>query len=184
LAITKLSKNFDTGDFKIQASFFKQILWYFTDVFFFKSRIIPFSSVLVGILRIFGAQIGKEVRIKPGIHIKYPWKLVIGDNSWLADCYIENLDFVDIGSNCCISQRALLMTGNHNYKKTTFDLITSPIILEDGVWIGSDAKVCPGVALKSHSILTMGSLANRDLEEYGIYQGNPAQMIKRRTITN
>jgi len=179
---TQLNKNFNTGDFRIGASILKQFLWYFTDVFFFKSRIIPISSILVSILRLFGARIGKEVRVKPGIHIKYPWKLVIGDNAWLADCYIENLDMVNIGEHCCISQQAVIITGNHNYQKASFDLITAPITIEEGAWIGAAAKVGPGVRVYSHAILTMGSVATKTLDAYGIYQGNPAVKIKERKI--
>ena len=179
---TQLRKDFDTGNFKIGASVIKQFLWYFTDVFFFKSRMIPVSGVLVFFLKLFGAKIGKEVRIKPGIHIKYPWKLELGDYSWLADCYIDNLDEVKIGKNCCISQQAVLITGNHNYKSTNFDLITAPIILEDGAWIGAAAKVCPGVTLHNHSVLTLGSVATKNLMPYAIYQGNPAVKIKDRSI--
>ncbi|MGN7986680.1 WcaF family extracellular polysaccharide biosynthesis acetyltransferase [Pedobacter sp. 22226] len=179
---TQLNKNFDTGDFKIGASVIKQFLWYFTDVFFFKSRMMPVSAVLVFFLELFGAKIGKEVRIKPGIHIKYPWKLEVGDYSWLADCYIDNLDHVKIGKNCCISQQAILITGNHNYKSTGFDLITSSIILEDGAWIGAAAKVGPGVILQSHSVLTLGSVTTKNLMPYSIYQGNPAVKIKERSI--
>lgn len=139
---------------------------------------------MVFLLRLFGAKIGKQVRIKPGIHIKYPWKLVIGDYSWLADCYIENLDMVNIGTNCCISQQAVLITGNHNYTKVGFDLLTSPILLEEGVWIGASAKVCPGVTLHSHAVLTMGSVASKKLEAFGIYQGNPATKVKDRVISS
>lgn len=179
---TQLRKDFDTGNFKVGASLIKQFLWYFTDVFFFKSRMMPVSSVLVFFLKLFGAKIGKEVRIKPGIHVKYPWKLEVGDYSWLADCYIDNLDKVTIGKNCCISQQAVLITGNHNYKMTGFDLITAPIILEDGAWIGASAKVCPGVTLHSHSVLTLGSIATNNLMPYTIYQGNPAVKIKERVI--
>ncbi|QIL40654.1 colanic acid biosynthesis acetyltransferase WcaF [Pedobacter sp. HDW13] len=179
---TQLHKNFDTGDFKVGANTLKQLLWYFTDILFFKSHIIPVSSILVVLLRLFGAKIGKEVRIKPGIHIKYPWKLEIGDYSWLADCYIENLDRVIIGKNCCISQRAVLITGNHNYSSTNFDLMVAPIILAEGTWIGAAAKVCPGVTLHSHAVLTMGSVATKDLSAYAIYQGNPAIKIKERDI--
>ncbi|MCX2585025.1 MULTISPECIES: WcaF family extracellular polysaccharide biosynthesis acetyltransferase [unclassified Pedobacter] len=179
---TQLQKDFDTGHFQIGASVLKQLLWYFTDVFFFRSKLIPFSTVLVFLLRAFGAKIGREVRIKPGIQIKYPWKLEIGDYSWLADCYIENLDWVKIGNHCCISQQAMLMTGNHNYKKTTFDLMISPIILEDGVWIGARATVCPGLKLHSHSILSMAGVAVSNLDAYGIYQGNPAVKIRDRII--
>jgi putative colanic acid biosynthesis acetyltransferase WcaF len=181
---TQLHKNFNTGDFKIGASLLKQMLWYFTDVFFFKSRIMPFSSVLVALLRLFGSKIGQDVRIKPGIHIKYPWKLEIGNYSWLADCYIENLDWVRIGENCCISQQAMLMTGNHDYKKKSFDLWVKPITLENGVWIAARAQVGPGVLLQSHSILTMGSIATSNLDAYGIYKGNPAVKIKDRDLNS
>jgi putative colanic acid biosynthesis acetyltransferase WcaF len=179
---TQLHKNFNTGGFRIGASVCKQFLWYFTDVFFFKSRVIPISAVLVFLLRIFGAKIGKEVRIKPGIHIKYPWKLEIGDYSWLADCYLENLDWVKIGKNCCISQQAMLMTGNHDYKNTAFGLITKPIIMEDGSWVGAAAKVSPGVNIGSHAVLSMGSVATSDLSPYSIYQGNPADKVRDRRL--
>ena len=63
-------------------------------------------------------------------------------------------------SNVCISQGATLLCGNHNFKKPGFDLIIDEIIVEDGVWIGAKSIVCPGVTLKSHSILTVGSVAN------------------------
>lgn len=179
---TQLHKNFDTGNFKIGAPILKQVLWYFTDVIFFKSRFMPVSSVLVALLRLFGSRIGKEVRIKPGIHIKYPWKLEIGDYSWLADCYIDNLDQVKIGKNCCISQQAVLITGNHNYSRTNFDLMTGPIVLEDGAWIGAAATVGPDVTLHSHAVLTMGSVANKNLLSYSIYQGNPAVKVKDRAM--
>ena len=179
----QLRKKFDTKGFTIGASGFKNFCWYFTSIFFFRSGLIPFSTILVLILRMYGAKIGKQVRIKPGVHIKYPWKLEIGDFSLLADCYIENLDYVKIGSNCCISQQAMLMTGNHDYKKTSFDLMVKPIVLFNGVWVGASAKVCPGVTLHNHSILTLGSVATKDLNAYTIYQGNPAIAVKERIIS-
>lgn len=179
---TQLKKAFDKKDFNAGASSFKIACWYFTSMVFFRSGLIPFSSVLVLILRAFGASIGKEVRIKPYIHIYYPWKLTIGDYSWLAPCKIENLAQVKIGKNVCVSQNAMLLTGNHDYNKSTFDLITKPITLEDGVWIGASAIVCPGVTAQSHSVLTVGSIATKDLEAYAVYQGNPAVKIKDRVI--
>ena len=180
---TQLHKGFNTGDFQIGASKPTQFLWYYVDVFFFKTRLIPVSAILVMLLRLFGAKIGKEVRIKPGVHIKYPWKLEVGDYSWLADCYIENLDWIRIGKNCCISQQAILISGNHDYKRREFSLITKPIILEDGVWIGASCKVSPWLILHSHSVLALGSVATKDLESYSIYQGNPAVKIRERVIS-
>ena len=180
---TQLKKSFKNTAYTAGGSKFKIALWYLTSLLVFKSGIIPYSTILVTILRLFGAKIGKDVRIKPSIDIKYPWKLSVGDHTWLANCYIENLDQVIIGKNVCISQKAMLLTGNHNYKITSFDLITGPIILEDGVWIGANATVCPGVIVQSHAILTVGSIATKDMESYFTYQGNPAVKTKARIIT-
>ncbi len=180
---TILKKKFDKKDFIVGASTIKLLCWYFTSMFFFRSGLIPSSSLLVAMLKIFGAKIGKGVRIKPYIYIHYPWKLSIGDHSWLAECRIENLEQVSIGANVCVSQKAMLLTGNHNYKKSSFDLITTPIILEDGVWIGANATVCPGVTAFSHAVLTVGSIATKNLDAYSIYKGNPAVKVKDRTIS-
>ncbi len=76
----------------------------------------------------------------------------------------------------------MLLTGNHNYKKQSFDLIAKGIVLEDGVWIGAKALVCPGVVCRSHSILTAGSVAVTNLEAYTIFQGNPALPKRDRKI--
>jgi putative colanic acid biosynthesis acetyltransferase WcaF len=101
----------------------------------------------------------------------------IGENVW-----IDNLGKVTIGNNVCISQGALLLCGNHNYKKSTFDLIVGEIHLEEGVWVGAKSVVCPGVTLKSHAILTVGSVATTSLESYTINQGNPAVKIRERKL--
>lgn len=177
---TQLKKDFDKKGFKAGASFVKVYCWYLISTLFFHTGLIPFSSMLILILKLFGAKIGKNVRIKPGIRIKYPWKLSVDDYSWLAACHIENLDQIIIGKHVCVSQEAMLLTGNHNYKTTTFDLITLPIILQDGAWIGAKAVVCPGVIVASHAILSVGSIANRNMEAYMIYQGNPATKIRKR----
>jgi putative colanic acid biosynthesis acetyltransferase WcaF len=133
------------------------------------------------ILNLFGAKIAKNVIIKPKVNIKYPWKLSIGQNTWIGEkVWIDNLDFVTIGANVCISQGAFLLTGNHNYRSDTFDLIIKPISLEDGVWIGARAIVCPGVVCFSHSILSVGSVTSKNLDAYSIYKGNPAIQVATR----
>ena len=162
-----------------------QILWYLTNCFFFKNSYNIFSGLKVSLLRLFGAKIGKGVLIKPSVNIKYPWKLEILDNVWIGEeVWIDNLAIVKIGNNVCLSQGAYLLCGNHNYKKTTFDLMIGEITLEDGVWIGAQTVVCPGVTCRSHSILTVGSVATHDMDEYTIYQGNPAVAVKKRVFNS
>jgi putative colanic acid biosynthesis acetyltransferase WcaF len=159
------------------------ILWYFTNILFFINPLNPISSLKVFLLRLFGAKIGKGVLIKPCVNIKYPWKLSIDDYSWIGEnVWIDNLNDVSIGKNVCISQGAMLLTGNHNYKKTTFDLMIGTITLEEGSWIGAKSLVGPNVVCKSHSILAINSVTTQDLEPYIIYQGNPAQKVRQRII--
>lgn len=163
---------------------FTRFLWFYANALFLKSSLLPSSSFRCFILRLFGAKVGKNVTIKPGVNVKYAWHLTIGHDTWIGEnVWIDCLVPVTVGSNVCISQGAILLTGNHNYKKTTFNLIVSGFILEDGVWIGAGALVNPGVTAASHAVLTSGSVANKNLESYWIYQGNPAVKIRERVIT-
>lgn len=175
--------SFDNKHFNHGASFLKRGIWYLLNAIFLNSYFFPFTGIKKFWLTLFGAKIGKGVVIKPKVNIKYPWKLEVGDHTWIGEeVWIDNLDTVKIGANCCISQGAMLLTGNHDYTKSTFDLTAKPITLEVGSWVGARAVVCPGVTFGSHAILTVGSVATKNLEPYGIYQGNPAQKIKTRII--
>ena len=158
-------------------------VWFVTNRIFINSYLPLPISIKVAILKAFGAKIGKGITIKPMVNIKAPWNLEIGDNVWIGECaWIDNIGKVRIGNNVCISQGAVLLSGNHNYKKVTFDLIIEDIILEDGVWIGSKSIVCTGVTCFSHAVLSINSVATHNLEAYKIYQGNPAKAIRERVI--
>ncbi len=161
----------------------KRLLWYYANLIFFKNAWNPSSGLKVILLKLFGAKVGRGVRINPSVNIKYPWFLEVGDHSWIGEnVWIDNLTTVKVGSNCCLSQGAMLLTGNHNYKKTTFDLIVKSIILEDGAWVGAKGIVCPGVTMHSNAVLSVGSVATKDLEAWEIYQGNPAVKVKERKV--
>lgn len=161
----------------------KRIIWYLMNSIFFKSC-IPYPCIIKSLLlRSFGAKIGASFTIKPSVNIKYPWFLVIGNNVWLGEnAWVDNLTDVKVGNNVCISQGAYITTGNHNYKKETFDLIISPITIEDGVWVGARAIICPGVILKTHSVISAGSVVADSTDAYTVYQGNPARPIRERKI--
>jgi putative colanic acid biosynthesis acetyltransferase WcaF len=162
----------------------KRLMWFYVNALFLKSSLLPSSGFKIFLLRLFGAKIGRSVTIKPGVNIKYPWHLTIGNQTWVGEnVWIDCLVPVVIGNNACISQGAFLLTGSHDYKKTTFNLITLGFVLEDGVWIGAGAIVNPGVIAATHSVLTSGSVATKNLEAYSIYQGNPAVKIRDRVIS-
>ena len=174
--------SFDNSAYK-PGSRVKIALWYMASCIFFKNPIILPMFFKKWVLQLFGCTIGKNLVIKPHVSIKYPWLLQIKDNVWIGEhVWIDNLAKVTISSNVCISQGAMLLCGNHDYKKSAFDLILGPITLEEGVWVGAKSVICPGVTCKSHAILSVGSVATKDLEAYAIYQGNPAVKIRQRDI--
>jgi len=179
---TELS-TFDNSWYDTGASLVKRSLWYFVNVVIFRNPFCLSSRFKVFLLRCFGAKTGKGIVIKPEVNIKYPWKLSIGNNVWIGEAvWIISFDLVQIGDNCCLSQGAMLIGGSHNYKRTTFDLMIGPIVLENGVWIGAKAIVCHGVTCKSHSILAVNSVLNTDMEPYSIYRGNPTAKIRDRIM--
>lgn len=180
---TNLSK-YNNDWYQPGGSVLKKTCWYVLHAIFIHSS-FPFSSFKVFLLRLFGASIGTSVTIKPNVTIKYPWHLTIGNHVWIGEqVWIDNLSRVTIKNNSCVSQGAMLLCGNHDYSKTSFDLIVKDITLEEGVWIGAKSIVCPGVSIGSHSVLTVNSVATSNLESWGIYQGNPAVKIKERVIKN
>lgn len=174
---------YDKGGYKPGASWLKRGLWYMVNILFLINPLNPFSCIKRIVLRIFGAKVGKSVVIKPWVNIKYPWHLKIGDFVWIGErVWIDNLGEVSIGDHSCLSQDAMILCGNHDFTVKSFNLIVENITIHDGVWIGARSVVCPGVAAGSHSVLTAGSIATKDMEPYGIYQGNPAVLKKKREI--
>ncbi|MCC9137327.1 WcaF family extracellular polysaccharide biosynthesis acetyltransferase [Pontibacter silvestris] len=169
--------------YKPGAGTFKRTLWYFVNVLFFINPLNPVSFVKVWLLRLFGAKVGAGVVIKPNVNIKYPWLLHIGNHVWIGEeVWIDNLTKTVICDNVSLSQGAMLLTGSHNYKTSTFDLIIGEIKLQEGTWIGAKAIVCPGVTCGSHSVLAAGSVATQNLAPYTIYQGNPALPKRKRNL--
>lgn len=176
----KLSKFSDTTlpSFQIKI---KYGLWLILSNYIFLTN-IPFPNpVKVLLLRLFGANIGRHTVIKPYVKIKFPWFLTLGDYVWLGEnVWIDNLSSVSIGSNVCVSQNSIILTGNHNYTVDTFDLMTKPIIVEDEVWIGANCFITNGITLKKKSVILVSSTVLQSTEEGGIYRGNPAIKIKNR----
>ena len=171
----------DRGGYTTGAGIVRQVLWYFVGQPLLRSWLIPFSRVKVVVLRTFGASIGRGVRIKPGVKVKFPWRLTVGHHCWLGeDLWIDNLAEVRIGAHCCLSQGVYLCTGSHDWSRDTFDLIIGPITIHDHAWIGAKAVVAPGLTVGEGAVLGLGSVATKSLDPWTIYLGSPAQSARQR----
>lgn len=163
---------------------YKRVLWMVVSFLFFEHSLAIWNGIKRFWLRLFGAQLGVGVVIKPQVKIKYPWKLRVGNHCWIGEqVWIDNLDQVILEDHVCVSQGAMLQCGNHNYKSPGFDLMVAPITLKEGSWVGAKSCVAPGVTVGAHAILTMASVATRDLEAHKIYSGNPATYKKDRIFS-
>ncbi|MCC9167211.1 WcaF family extracellular polysaccharide biosynthesis acetyltransferase [Pontibacter harenae] len=137
------------------------------------------------LLRLFGAEIGINVKIRPSVKITYPWNFKIGDYCWVGDdCVIYNLDHVSIGSNVAIAHKVYFNTGGHAYDKITFDIFGKPVVVEDECWITNDVYIAPGVTVGRGTIVSARSSVLKDLPSGKICVGTPAMPIKDRTIVH
>ena len=176
----------DLGSFKMPENFrggnkIKVQLWGIIQFFFFATSPQFMYGYRNFLLRLFGAKIGKKVLIRPSVKITYPWKLSIGDYTWIGeDCYIYNLESITIGSNVSIAHRNFFNTGGHEYNKTTFDIFAKPIVIEDEVWITSEVYLSPGITISKGAVIGVRSVVFKDVPEGMICYGNPAKNIKLR----
>jgi putative colanic acid biosynthesis acetyltransferase WcaF len=176
-------RDFDNSGFDRGRSRLTEALWIAASALFVESR-LPGSGHRRVLFRLFGARVGKRVAVKPGVRVKFPWRLSIGDDSWIGeDVWIDNLDQVTIGRDCCVSQGAYLCTGSHDWTSPSFDLITKPIMIGNGAWIAAKASLGPGAVAGDGAVLTMGSVGLSRLEPWGIYRGVPAMLVSRRRIS-
>ena len=135
------------------------------------------------LLRCFGATIGEKVIIRPTAQITYPWKVKIGDYSWIGDeVVLYSLGKIEIGANTVISQRGYICTGSHDYTKINFPIYSEKITIEDGCWLATDVFVGTGITIKKGTVVGARSSVFKDLDSFSVYAGSPAKFIKKRDI--
>ncbi|EPY4498286.1 putative colanic acid biosynthesis acetyltransferase [Klebsiella quasipneumoniae] len=133
----------------------------------------------VFLLRMFGASIGKNVIIRPSAKITYPWKVKIGDYSWIGDdVTLYSLGNINVGNNTVISQRCYLCAGSHDYNSINFDIISEEIIIGDSCWLATDVFVAPGINIGTNCVVGARSSVFKNLPSNSICLGSPATKIR------
>lgn len=135
------------------------------------------------LLRVFGAKIGSGVRIQGGAKVWQPWRLTIGDNSWIdGGVSLYSVDEIVIGANAVVSDGAFICTATHDISSETFELQTMPVTIGDSAWVCAKATVLPGVKVGEGAIVAAGSVVSKDVEPWTVIGGNPAKFIKKREL--
>ncbi len=182
MSVVDLTRNTKDG-YRPGRSYPVRALWLIVEALVLLNPLITSYSFKCWLLRRFGARIGTRVMVKPGIHVKYPWHLQIGDNAWIGErVWIDNYVPVRIGDNAVVSQGAYLCTGNHDWSDPGMKLVVRGITVEDGAWVGAFARIAPGVTVGSEAVVGLGSVLLKDAEPRGVYIGNPATRVSERRI--
>jgi putative colanic acid biosynthesis acetyltransferase WcaF len=135
------------------------------------------------LLRAFGAKIGAGVRIRPGVEVTFPWKVTIGDHSWIGDrAVLYSLGPIAIGAHTVISQNSYLCAADHDHLDLTFPLRERPITIGEQVWIASDVWIGPGVSIADGAVVGARSTVTGDLPGGMICMGSPCKAIKPRVM--
>ena len=133
------------------------------------------------LLRLFGAEIGASVILRPDVKVTYPWKVKIGNYSWIGDnVELYSLGEIEIGENVVISQKCYLCTGSHDYKAEYFPIYAKKITIKDECWLATDVYVAPGITIEKGIVVGARSSVFSNLAKPGIYTGSPAKFYKSR----
>jgi putative colanic acid biosynthesis acetyltransferase WcaF len=170
--------------FRGRSAFTVQLWWIIQDTLF---RLSPqaFFGWRASLLRLFGARLGRNVRIRPTVRVNFPWKLSIGDNVWVGDdCIFYNLAQIRLGSNVALAHSVYLCTGLHDYTRIEFPIEAAPINVEDEVWLTNDIFVGPGVTVGRGCVVGTRSSVLHDLPPGMVCYGSPAKPAKPRSMKN
>jgi putative colanic acid biosynthesis acetyltransferase WcaF len=173
-------RDFDNSRFDRGAPLWKEALWLAVKCLFFLNPLPWPSELRVALLRAFGARVGEGVVVRAQVNVTFPWRLSVGDHVWLGEeVLILSLAPVTLESDVCLSQRAFLCTGSHDFRAPKFDLVTKPITVRSGSWVAAQAFIAPGVEIGAGSMVAAGSVVLEDVSPGVLVAGNPAAVVKR-----
>ena len=157
------------------------LFWWLVEGIVFPLTLHNFNGIRTSLLRLFGAKIGKGVVLRSSVRILYPWKVEIGDYSWIGDdVYFYSLDRITIGRHSIISQKCYLCTGSHDRNDRNFALEIAPISIGNGTWLATDCFVGAGVTVGSNTIIGARSSIFKDIPAETIAWGSPCKARKLR----
>lgn len=158
----------------------KLMMWRLLNLVFFLWCGNRFRQLL---LRMFGAQIGRGCLICRGVKVYAPWNLQMGEMVCIGpNVELYNKDCVTIGSGVIVSQDSYLCTASHDITTSTMALKTKPITIGDNVWIAAKVSVAPGVVFGEGAVAALSSVVVKNVEPWTVVGGNPAQVVKKRSL--
>ena len=163
----------------------RRVMWAVVQKLIFRNTFHNWYGLRASLLRMFGAKLGRNVRIRRTARIEIPWNLSFADDVSIGDeAILYSLGMITIGERSFVSQYAHFCAGSHDPATTVLKLMRPPITLGSDVWIATDAFVGPGVKVGDRTVVGARASVFGDLPPDIIAGGNPAKMIKPRELTS
>lgn len=165
----------------------RRVVWNVAAAVLFRPFITPlFRKWRIALLKLFGARVEWDSNVYASVKIWAPWLLRMGHRACLGPeviCY--NQDWVVLEDDAIVSQYSYLCTAGHDIDHAnTADsgLVTAPIVLRRGAWIGSRAFIGMGVEIGEGAVVGATASVYKNVEPWMVVGGNPAKVIKKREI--
>jgi maltose O-acetyltransferase len=130
--------------------------------------------------RALGARIGENTRVGPGVWMRIPRNVSIGEGSKLGGrVTIESYGEVTIGKNTIINDSDLFTT-QHELDHARFKSDEMFVRIGDYAWLPRKIIILPGVTIGNYAVVGTGSVVSRDVPDYAVVAGNPARVVKER----
>ena len=156
----------------------KVYLWAICELLFVTNPWQISSGLRVRVLRMFGAEIGEGVIFRPRTRVRFPWKLHIGDRSWIGEgVWLHNQDHIYIGHDVVVSQETFITTGSHAHRRD-MALLTRPVSVKSGSWVTSRCVLLGGTVIGTSALIRHLTLVDGfEVPAGEVWGGNPARKL-------
>lgn len=159
------------------------LLWFFASAAFMMPPLPIPSRSRVALLRMFGARIGKGVKIKHGVQVYAPWNLVIGDHVWIGHgCVLLNMAGIELCSHSALAHEVYLAAAGHDIGDPTMPYKNDPVTVGSGAWLATRSMVLAGVDIPEGVVVAAGSVVHRSPSPWTVVSGVPAVQIADRQL--
>lgn len=128
---------------------------------------------------------GEGSVVKPTLRCDYGFNIAIGDRTFVNyDCVLLDCNRITIGSDVQFAPGVHVYTATHPIdakERRSGVEYALPVTIEDGVWLGGGAIVCPGVTIGENTVVGAGSVVVQDLPANVVAVGNPCRVVRRLT---
>ncbi len=145
--------------------------------------LVPLHTFRLLIYKLAGVKIGKNSRIHVGAKFFYPANIVIGNGTIIGDnAFLDGRSRLIIGDNVDIASGVMIYNSEHDINSTDFHAILAQVEIGDYVFIGPRVIILPGVKIGKGAIVAAGAVVTKDVLEFAIVGGVPAEVIGERKI--